>query len=162
MYNACEAESTISKGNCLKLSTKNNNGKDNYIFLEHVYVLTYMCTCTHKFSAAAKIGDSPPSLVNYWIQELKLDHLDKKILMEGSKLTDNHMDGSASLLAIQFPDMPPPQTGLRAKRPRLLQPAKESSIFFHNYDEHWVLSHFREGVVYTVLIQLISPQGDSP
>lgn len=95
-----------------------------------------------------EIGDSPPSPVNYWIPELKLNHFDEKILKEGSKLTDKHMDGSASLLAMQFPDMPPPQTTLRAKQPRLLQPAKEGSIFFHNYDEHWVLSHIREGVVY--------------
>ena len=45
--------------------------------------------------------------------------------------------------------MPLPQTTLCVQKLDRLQPAKENLIFFlHNYREHWVLSHLREGVVY--------------
>ena len=68
--------------------------------------------------------------------------------MDGEPLSDKHVDGSALVLAKQFPDMPSSQTALRAQRLDKLQPAKENSIFFHNYTGHWALSHLREGVVY--------------
>ena len=68
--------------------------------------------------------------------------------MDGALLTDRHMDGSAQLLAKQFPDMPRPQTTLRGRRPRFLQPAKENSMFFNNFSGHWALSHLNEGVVH--------------
>ena len=68
--------------------------------------------------------------------------------MDGEPLSDKHMDGSTLVLAKQFPDMPSPQTALRAQRLDKLQPAKENSFFFHNYSSHWALSHLREGVVF--------------
>ena len=68
-------------------------------------------------------------------------------LMNGEPLSDNHMDGSALVLAKQFPDMPSQQMTLRAQKLNKLQPAKENSIFFHNYSGHWALSYLRDGVV---------------
>ena len=105
-----------------------------------------------------KVGESPPSPATYWVRELKLSNEDKMQLMDGEPLSDKHniMDGSALVLAKQFPDMLSPQTALRAQGLDKLQPAKENSIFFHNYSSHWALSHPREGVILSSSMNLSS------
>ena len=95
-----------------------------------------------------EVGDSPPSPTVYWVPKLKLGDTDRKQLVDGARLTDKHIDGSAQLLAQQFPDMQGPQSTLRGQQPWLLQPAKENSMFFHNFSGHWALSHLNKGVVY--------------
>ena len=107
-----------------------------------------------------EVGDNPPSPTVYWVPELKLCDTDRRRLTDGALLTDKHMDGSAQLLAKQFPDMPGPQTTLRGQRPNLLQPAKENSMFFHNFCGHWALSHLKEDVVY--LYDTLQPKSLHP
>ena len=94
-----------------------------------------------------EVGDSPPSptVYNYWVPKLKIGDTDRKQLVDGARLTDKHMGGSAQLVAQQFRDMPGPQSTLRGQQPGLLQPAKENSMFFHNFSGHWALSHLNEG-----------------
>ena len=45
-----------------------------------------------------EVGDSPPSPTVYWVPKLKLGDTDRKQLVDGARLTDKHMDGSAQLL----------------------------------------------------------------
>ena len=67
-------------------------------------------------------------------------------LMNGEPLSDNHMDGSALVLAIPRHAFTT-NDSIRAQKLNKLQPAKENSIFFHNYSGHWALSYLRDGVV---------------
>ena len=66
-------------------------------------------TCTPDIM---ELGHSPPSPTVYWVPELKVGDSDRRQLLDGTLLTDKHMDMSAQLLAEQFPDMSGPQSTL--------------------------------------------------
>lgn len=95
-----------------------------------------------------EIDDSPVSPVKYWVPQLRLKEDEKKRLVEGATLTDRHMNGTSLLLAEQFPDMPAPQTTLYATRLEMIKAAQDRSFFFHNFSEHWALSHIRDNTIY--------------
>ena len=54
------------------------------------------------------------------------------------------MDGTSLLLAKQFPA---PQTTLCTQQLELIKAAQDTS-FFHNFCEHWALSHIRDTTIY--------------
>ena len=93
------------------------------------------------------ISDSPPSPIKYWIPALKLTDNDRKILNDGGLLTDRHMDACLNVLSKQFPEMPDPQTPLKAQQLGSLKAAHDKSMFFHNFSGHWALSHLSSGVI---------------
>jgi hypothetical protein len=94
------------------------------------------------------IPDSPESPVNYWINDLRLYFEDKQILQENEDLHDRHITATIAIIAAQFPDMPPVQSSLRTKKISLLQSAQDNSLFFHNYNHHWALTYYNDGVVH--------------
>ena len=94
------------------------------------------------------IPDSPESPVNYWINDLRLYFEDKQILQENEDLNDRHITATITIIAAQFPDLPPVQSSLRTQKISLLQSGQDNSLFFHNYNHHWALTYFNEGVVH--------------
>ena len=63
------------------------------------------------------------------------------------ELSDKHISATIIIIAAQFPGMPRVQSSLHARKISLLRPAKNNTLFFHNFSGHWVLSHYKDGTV---------------
>ena len=139
------------------------------VCFRYMYYVSAVCTCTctcscvcfqtlceythfispiHAPIDVVTVSDSPPSPVHYWNMDAKLTEEDKERLSSGAQLSDKHMDGCIAVLKKQFPDMPAPQSTLLTSKPQRLKPAEENSIFFHNFNHHWVVSQLKDDVVY--------------
>ena len=94
------------------------------------------------------VGDSPCSPTVYWIAKLNLTPKDRAVLQEGKQLDDKIMAGVGMILESQFPELPPFQPTLYTQALENLHPAKETSFFFHNFSNHWAVSHLSQGRVY--------------
>uniref|UniRef100_A0A1X7SRJ2 Uncharacterized protein n=1 Tax=Amphimedon queenslandica TaxID=400682 RepID=A0A1X7SRJ2_AMPQE len=94
------------------------------------------------------IDEIPASPVNYWIKELNLQENDCLQLEGTHHLSDKHVIATAKLLSKQFPDMPMIQSCLYTQKLSLIQLATNDSLFFHNFGDHWVTSHFMDGIAF--------------
>ena len=94
------------------------------------------------------ISDSPCSPTVYWIAKLNLTPDDRAILQEGGQLNDKIIAGVGMILESQFPELPQFQLTLYTQAIENLHPAEEGSLFFHNFSNHWAVSHLAEGRVH--------------
>lgn len=90
------------------------------------------------------ISDSPCSPTVYWINKLSLTPDDHDILQEGRQLNDKIIAGVGMILESQFPELPHFQLTLYSQAVENLHPAEEGSLFFHNFSNHWAVSHLTQ------------------
>lgn len=91
-----------------------------------------------------EVPDSPPSPVSYWIKDLNLHLHDMEQLQDNKELTNQHMTAIIKIISRHFPDMPPVHSSLLERKSKSV----DNLLFFHNYSGHWVLSHYKDGVVF--------------
>ena len=82
------------------------------------------------------------------VPQLKLREAEKKRLLEGATLTDRHVNGTPLLLGEQFPDIPCPRSHTPYHKIGKIKTAQDRLLFFHNFCEHWALSHIKDNIVY--------------
>lgn len=106
------------------------------------------------------ISDSPCSPTVYWINKLSLTPDDHDILQEGRQLNDKIIAGVGMILESQFPELPHFQLTLYSQAVENLHPAEEGSLFFHNFSNHWAVSHLTQKRVH--LFDSLQPKKIAP
>ena len=106
------------------------------------------------------ISDSPFSPTVYWINKLSLTPDDHDILQEGRQLNDKIIAAVGMILESQFPELPHFQLTLYSQAVENLHPAEEGSLFFHNFSNHWAVSHLIQKRVH--LFDSLQPKKIAP
>lgn len=100
-----------------------------------------------RFTDAVVISSSPCTPTSYWIRDLNLIPEYLQLLQETKQLNDRIITAVRRILKSQFQEVQTFQPTLHAQTLHKPRPAKEGSLFFYNFSNHWMVSRFSKGQV---------------